>query len=582
MIAIRVCLVILRFVPLILSLEMFQCLRLDFEGLTHPRPEASNRRKMLAQGAALLHKSDDSAYSIVPSRTSYRAKERISRASFESTEFTYRKLNIDNDLFTSGVHKRNYRPLGTVPQIRNRNLSEEGSLDSISLSPRATIRKQVEGTCIAKQRSHLAEFVSHDGRRGQQSFLDEGSAGTDTSLYDDEESRATRNRFSRKHPGFRQPCIPTVYQDHRTMEETYSASDSPRIKDSPFARSGSAAQMIQGEPDYATSVSGRVADSRQKVSAGSNDFIHDDLHPTNPEDNEIDASSETVANILASYRRDSNISTIAANAFAELEANSIKWIVQLSRIPYATASNVSHDFLVNGPALPHDLQLILGRPGSSGNHDIWYCVTRSKEEHLKRLLLHQPAEFADWRKYYFLEACLQGKANLVQTLFEYGVDIDLEYRGLTGPSLAARRGYIHVVEPILSWAANNNINIIKRHTLPHDAAVSANEALIELLVSKGAKVDQRGQDGTQPIHLACMSGHLNSIKRLLVLGARIDCMDFKGREPLHFLGHPNSRSHQDISAILHLLIVVGADPNSKTGDAENNSTLHVRPGKPIL
>lgn len=149
------------------------------------------------------------------------------------------------------------------------------------------------------------------------------------------------------------------------------------------------------------------------------------------------------------------------------------------------------------------------------------------------LLLHQPAEFADWREYYFLEACLQGKANLVQTLLEYGVDVDLEHGGLTGPSLATRCGHIHVVKQFLLWAAHNNSNIIKRHTLLHDAVVSANEALIQLLVSNGARADMCGEDGTQLIHLACMIGHLNSIRSLLVLGARIDCVNIKGQQPLH-------------------------------------------------
>lgn len=64
---------------------------------------------MLDQGAALLRKSDESAYSIVPSRKSWSIKDRSSQESFESAELTYRQLNMDDDLFTSRVYKRNYR-----------------------------------------------------------------------------------------------------------------------------------------------------------------------------------------------------------------------------------------------------------------------------------------------------------------------------------------------------------------------------------------------------------------------------------------------------------------------------------------
>lgn len=349
-------------------------LRFGFDGLTHPRPEASNRKKMLAQGAVLLHNSDDSAYSIVPSRTSYHVKDRISHASFESTGLVHRQLNIDNDLFTSRVYKRSHRPLGTVLQIKNRSSIEEGLLESRSVTRGATIRKPIEGTLIAKQRFHLATSVSHDGRQGQQAFLNEGET---TSLHGVEESRATRNRFSRKHPGLMQPCIPMMYQDHRYMEETYPASDSSVIKDLPFARSRSAAHLIRAEPDHETSMDSCVADLRQEISVGSNDIVHDNLRPTNPEVTKTDASSEYLEDDLVCYERDSNISTMAADVIAELEANPIKWVVQLSRIPKTTSSKLSQHFLVDSPTVSYGLQFVLGIPG---NYDIRRCVSRSKEE----------------------------------------------------------------------------------------------------------------------------------------------------------------------------------------------------------
>ena len=66
---------------------------------------------MLQKGASVLQKSDESALSIVPSRSS-RLSSIIgssSRISLESAELVYQQLSIDDDLFTARVYKRNYR-----------------------------------------------------------------------------------------------------------------------------------------------------------------------------------------------------------------------------------------------------------------------------------------------------------------------------------------------------------------------------------------------------------------------------------------------------------------------------------------
>ena len=469
---------------------MFKFLRLDFDRLTQPRPEASNRRSLLAEGAALLHRSDESAYSIVPSCLSYRVKDRKSHASFESTDLGYRQLNIYNDLFTSRVYKRNYRPLGTIPPMRNRSLVEGGSVDSRSITPAQTILKQREGTLIAKQQPYLAELSSHDRQQGEQALLNEGSSDENTHLHDDREARASRNKAFQKERGLGQPCMPTTYQDHHYTEETYSACDlSPGIVDLPFTQSVNTIHVVRSEPGYEASVGGLATDARRGVSAVVKDVIQDGSRPTNSKDIKNDASSETMEHILVHHDRDFNHSTTAADTIAELEANPVEWVVQLSSIPYATSGKLSYGFFVNGPTLSYRMKAILG---ITGNYDIRRCVSRSKEEHLKMLLLYQPAEFADWRKYYFLESCVQGKADLVQMLLEYGIDVDLEYGGRTGPSLATRCGHIHVVQKFLWWAIYNDINIIESHKLLCDAVISPSpqQAMIQLLVCNGAKVDR--------------------------------------------------------------------------------------------
>ncbi|KAL8924232.1 MAG: hypothetical protein Q9208_004196 [Pyrenodesmia sp. 3 TL-2023] len=73
-------------------------------------PQAVSRKQALDVGVGVFRKSDESAFSIVPSRTSTRPRDTESLLSFESkTSLVYRELTIDSDLFTARVYKRNYR-----------------------------------------------------------------------------------------------------------------------------------------------------------------------------------------------------------------------------------------------------------------------------------------------------------------------------------------------------------------------------------------------------------------------------------------------------------------------------------------
>ena len=80
--------------------------------LTPYRPSAVERLSLLHNGAEVLRKSDESAYAIVPSRISSRLPSVYSNPSslsIESAELVYRRLSVDDDLFTARVYKRNYR-----------------------------------------------------------------------------------------------------------------------------------------------------------------------------------------------------------------------------------------------------------------------------------------------------------------------------------------------------------------------------------------------------------------------------------------------------------------------------------------
>ena len=72
------------------------------------------RNRLIDQAEPMLCRSDESAYSIVPSRMSSRVSKSTYRnstgaTSIASAEMAYRRLSFENDLFTAIAYKRNYR-----------------------------------------------------------------------------------------------------------------------------------------------------------------------------------------------------------------------------------------------------------------------------------------------------------------------------------------------------------------------------------------------------------------------------------------------------------------------------------------
>ncbi|KAL8924231.1 MAG: hypothetical protein Q9208_004195 [Pyrenodesmia sp. 3 TL-2023] len=102
--------------------------------LMNSRPEATARKSLLAEGQRVFRKSDDSAYSIVPSRAPDSIRDRFSRLSSTRSEksLAYHELSIDDDLFTARVYKRNYQNptiiRRMIPSPVQSSTSPEGAL----------------------------------------------------------------------------------------------------------------------------------------------------------------------------------------------------------------------------------------------------------------------------------------------------------------------------------------------------------------------------------------------------------------------------------------------------------------------
>ena len=97
-------------------------------------PTPQSRSQLLEARSSRFRESDESVWSIVPSRMSSRFSSRHSlstyaresRTSIGSVDMVYRRLSFENELFTARVYKRNYRN----PQIRSLFQSGAEALES--------------------------------------------------------------------------------------------------------------------------------------------------------------------------------------------------------------------------------------------------------------------------------------------------------------------------------------------------------------------------------------------------------------------------------------------------------------------
>ena len=105
------------------------------------------RSKLVKAQKRQYSKSDESAYSIVPSRMSSRHSSRLSRSSrnvrnrmsVASADLAYRQLSFEDDLFTGPVYKRNFKKflIGSVSQSK-------ASGDETFTETKTTVSSQIE------------------------------------------------------------------------------------------------------------------------------------------------------------------------------------------------------------------------------------------------------------------------------------------------------------------------------------------------------------------------------------------------------------------------------------------------------
>ncbi|XP_078601024.1 poly [ADP-ribose] polymerase tankyrase-2-like isoform X2 [Branchiostoma floridae x Branchiostoma japonicum] len=129
-----------------------------------------------------------------------------------------------------------------------------------------------------------------------------------------------------------------------------------------------------------------------------------------------------------------------------------------------------------------------------------------------------------------LHAAKNGSLEGVKAALEAGADIDYKQTDSdlqsTGTALfsASTAGHVDVVRLLLRQGAS----VVERmgsFAPLHGAAFEGRTAVVELLVQHGATVDIRDVMQNTPLMYACGNNHVDTVRRLIELGARPDLTD---------------------------------------------------------
>jgi len=163
-----------------------------------------------------------------------------------------------------------------------------------------------------------------------------------------------------------------------------------------------------------------------------------------------------------------------------------------------------------------------------------------------------------------------GHFDLVKTLVETGADVNTRTTTETGSTVlafAVGGENLKVIEYLLAHGAKVDLKGTDGATALCHAAVRGKNAIVELLLSKGADPNLHGMHDstgnyTTPLIVAGISNHLETVKLLLSKGAKVDKRSNKGHTALM------EAAKQPSAATVKWLIAEGANVNARSSHGQ--------------
>ncbi|MGD1911127.1 MAG: ankyrin repeat domain-containing protein [Rivularia sp. (in: cyanobacteria)] len=158
------------------------------------------------------------------------------------------------------------------------------------------------------------------------------------------------------------------------------------------------------------------------------------------------------------------------------------------------------------------------------------------------------------------------RLNIVKLLVDKGANIDIKNnRGYTPLHLGAKEHHKYIVEYLIQKGAKIDERATSNAKTPLMLAAKgfSNISIIQLLIENGANVNAKDKDGETPLHIAGMNTNKNNdiIQLLVKSGADINAKNNNGETPLH----KSLRRHSNQT---QLLVKLGADINARDNIGE--------------
>ena len=147
-------------------------------------------------------------------------------------------------------------------------------------------------------------------------------------------------------------------------------------------------------------------------------------------------------------------------------------------------------------------------------------------------------------------AAWAGNVEALASLLSHGADVDwLSGRDGYSPLWCAiSANHIDAARLLLSkYGARVSLRSGSGLMPLHQAAVTGQSAMCELLLDRGAQVDARDDDQNTALHYAAASGSKSSVRILLQAGAAVTAQQAQGLTALHWAAH---KGHVDALALL--------------------------------